>query len=532
MRTYAISWTSLALLACLGSQYALPAEAEPPGRFVSVKDARFIDAEGRQILLHGLNAVDKSADWTQFPWQGRAEFAAMTGWGLNCIRLGFVWAGLEPAPGQYDEEYIAGIDKRIAWAKENGLYVFLDMHQDLYGMAYSDGAPGSATLTNGKPHIHHGGVWSDAYLTSPAVQTAFDNFWANAAGPDGVGIQERYALVWRHLAERYANEPAVIGYDLMNEPFMGSLMLAGQMAMVQKLAEVLATKEGDDAPTLLEIIAQWTNPSARGKLMARLKDMEIYVPAIDAAYDLCAEFEHTKLMPMFQRVTNAIREVDESHVIFLETGIASNAGVYSSIEPLLGPGGARDPLQAYAPHGYDIVVDTPDLASSSDARVELIFKRHGETAKRLDMPMVVGEWGAFPASRADVLGPGRFLVRQFEKLLCGDTFWLYVRDLPQAPFFEIVNRPFPPAMAGTLIEYRGDPDTHAFVCVWKEDPAVTAPSRVYLPESYFAGKDAVKLSPVGKGFEVEAVREGSRSVHLVIPPTGKGVERRLTVGAE
>jgi len=101
-------------------------------------------------------------------------------------------------------------------------------------MKYSDGAPEWATLTDGKPHIAEGAVWSDAYFTSQAVHAAFDNFYANKPGPGGVGLQDRYAQAWRFLAEHYANNATVIGYDLMNEPFAGKSGSAGHIDALGK----------------------------------------------------------------------------------------------------------------------------------------------------------------------------------------------------------------------------------------------------------------------------------------------------------
>ena len=93
------------------------------------------------------------------------------------------------------------------------------------------------------------------------------------------------------------------------------------------------------------------------------------------------------------------------------------------IGALMGPDGRRDAQQAYAPHGYDIVVDTPQLARASNARVEFIFTRHRETAERLDMPMLVGEWGAFGGHGADVVPAAWGVVDVFETLGCSDTYW-------------------------------------------------------------------------------------------------------------
>jgi hypothetical protein len=155
--------------------------------FISVRDGRFIDAQGRQVLLHGLCVISKNKAENYQSWQGPADFAAMRDWGMNCIRLGILWDGLEPQPGVFDEAYLKAVDQRIAWAKAAGIHVFLDMHQDLYSYKYSDGAPEWATLTDDQPHLTGGDVWSDAYVLSPAIQRAFDNFWVNKPCADGEG---------------------------------------------------------------------------------------------------------------------------------------------------------------------------------------------------------------------------------------------------------------------------------------------------------------------------------------------------------
>jgi endoglycosylceramidase len=546
MRKRALGFAMLAFVTIIGCGQGEPvpqqASPDPPraaapeeqpassGAFVSVDGGKFVDPDGRQVLMHGLSIISKAKQENYQSWHGPREFALMRDWGMNCIRLGIIWDGLEPDPGVFDEAYLKQVDQRIAWARDNGLYVFLDMHQDLFSVLFSDGAPEWATLTDGKPHVAAGGVWSDAYFTSQAVQTAFDNFWANKPCADGVGVQDHFARAWKHVAARYADEPTVLGYDLLNEPNAGSQNPVAQYQMIVKLAEVLAAKDGEGAPTAGEVAMQWLDPKGRSQIMARLSDMDIYVPSMDAAADLFQEFERTKVVPMFQRVTNAIREVDTNHIIFLETSMSANMGIYSGIEPVLGSNGQRDPLQAYAPHGYDIVVDTPDIANASEERVELIFRRHGETAKRLDMPMVVGEWGAYGGAGPEIVKPAWFVVRQFEKLLCGETYWLYGKNLTAASYFEVLNRPIPAEIAGTLLAYEANPKTGAFTCSWKEDPKIAAPNRIYLPARAFPGKDGVVISPAGDGFAVEPAAEGSANVYLVIPPTGEALERSLTVG--
>jgi endoglycosylceramidase len=53
------------------------------------------------------------------------------------------------------------------------------------------------------------------------VQAAFQNFWSDKKGPGGVGVQERYVQVLKEIATTFRHDPAVLGYDLFNEPWEG-----------------------------------------------------------------------------------------------------------------------------------------------------------------------------------------------------------------------------------------------------------------------------------------------------------------------
>ena len=496
------------------------------GEFVTVRDAKFIDIEGRQVLLHGINVINKNKAEGYVPWQTREDFARLRDWGMNCVRLGILWDGIEPEPGHYDEAYLKQIDARVQWAGDAGLYVMLDMHQDLFSVLYSDGAPEWATLTDGKPHTHGEGVWSDAYFTSPAVQAAFDNFWANTPGPDGVGIQDRFALAWQVVAKRYADNPAVLGYDLFNEPNPGSKSPEAQMAMVVAFARLLRDKVGEQAPSELEIISQWMKPDGRAALMRYLDDTDMYTKVIDAVEPIYAAFETSQLMPMYQRVAEAIRAVDANHILFLETSMAANMGVRSAIEPVVGRDGQRDPRQAYAPHGYDLVVDTPYQTQASHDRIALIFQRHAETATRLGMPTLVGEWGAYGGANADILPAAWAVVRQFEKHLASETYWEYGHYAVDAAYKDVLARPLPLEVAGTLVSYKRD-ETGVFTCVWHEDPDVTAPTRVFLPGDY--DRQHLEVTPAAADVHVDVMDSTSNTAFVLIPPTGERGERRLTV---
>jgi len=213
------------------------------------------------------------------------------------------------------------------------------------------------------------------------------------------------------------------------------------------------------------------------------ENIELYKVFCDGGTSSSKKFEQTALAQFYNRVAQAIRQVDDNHIIFMETHLFCNAGTPSGIVPILNPNGVRERLQAFAPHGYDIVTDTKDVANANPNRIELIFEHHAETAARLEMPVLVGEWGAFYGS-SDTLPAAQLVVTQFEKYLFSDTYWAYGshRGIDQAPYFPVLAKPYPVAVSGTLLNYKSDWENKTFRCVWKEDASITASSRIYLPE--------------------------------------------------
>ena len=407
-----------------------------PSRLVHVAGRQFVDPSGHPILLHGINVCNKSKAEGYTGGLGPREFSTIRSWGMNCVRLGIFWDGLEPEPGKFDAAYLDRVAQLVQWAKKAGLWVMLDMHQDLYSVKFSDGAPPWATLDNGNPHTPTP-VWSDAYYASTAVQSALDHFWSNSPASDGVGLQDHYAKAWKRVAARFANEPAVLGYDLMNEPFPGEDALHARDAIIGRMAE-LASATGGASNSPSETPKPGT-PEAKKLMIQRLADMRVFEGMLEAGAPIFQEFERGRLMPMYQRVANAIRTVDQHHILFIEPAMSSNIGIPSALGPVTDAHGARDPHQAYAPHGYDLVTDTDNIELTSNKRVELIFRRHGEKSRSLNMPMLVGEWGAFyEDSRA--VGPAKFAVSQFDQLGCGDTYWSYGTGLEKSPLLPALQR--------------------------------------------------------------------------------------------
>jgi endoglycosylceramidase len=195
----------LLLLAAAAAPASAGAAADP----LAVRGGRLVDRQGRAVVLHGVNVVYKLAPYT--PDFTRADARRLRGWGMNAIRLGVSWRALEPTRGVLDAGYAARVRRLVRLAGAEGLWVLIDMHQDLWSERFGgNGAPDWATLDDGQPFVPT--PFPYAYL-QPAVGRSFTSFWSNRDG-----IRTEYVRAYAGLARLLAGEDAVVGYDAMNEP--------------------------------------------------------------------------------------------------------------------------------------------------------------------------------------------------------------------------------------------------------------------------------------------------------------------------
>lgn len=428
--------TALVLLGFMLSACQHPDGESLPS--IGIKGRQFVDPEGNSVLLNGVNLVHKNpADGYIHP-DTAGLFVRLQEAGFNCLRLGVIWDGVEPEPGVYDEEYLDKIEELVLRALGHGVYVLLDMHQDLYGRQFSDGAPDWATITDDLPH-ETGAIWSDSYLISPAVQRAFDHFWANTPAPDGVGLQDHYAAVWKHIAERFAGYSSVLGYDIMNEPFNGSAGQALLPAMLGQYASAVA-RAGGPVMTEEEILQTWADEGSRLEALKFLEDTVLYKQVIDAAYEANALFETTALQAFYQRCADAIREVDSTHILFLEHAYFCNTGLPTAIEAVRCADGSRDPLVAYAAHGYDLVTDTKEVGHQSYQRLDFIFGRIHQSSLRMDVPVLVGEWGALHGDSDALTNTARHIMQLMRRYGYSQTYWAWYPGVEEMGFYEEIRQ--------------------------------------------------------------------------------------------
>jgi endoglycosylceramidase len=208
----------LALLCGTGLSEAHATAVSHSGRWL-------IDAQGRVLIVHGFNMVNKLPPYTpQSVGFGDDDAAFLEANGFNAVRLGVIWTGVEPLPGVYDSAYVAQIKQIEQTLANHHIYSLIDWHQDEYNELFGgEGFPGWAVNTGGLAPASPLYPFPNEYFDDPAQKAAWDHLYQNAPAADGVGSADHLAAAEAYVTSYFADEPGVLGYDLINEPWQGSL---------------------------------------------------------------------------------------------------------------------------------------------------------------------------------------------------------------------------------------------------------------------------------------------------------------------
>jgi len=206
------------------------ATAALDGRRLRVADGRLVDRHGREVTLRGVNArvagvFDVTFDDGRLPLEPIPSFDAgdadrMREFGFNFLRLPINWSGLEPRRGFRDARYLERIAAVVDLCRRRGILVLLDFHQDAFSKEIGqDGAPRWVLdlLLGAGNYPYLGGPLTDlgARRFAPATLAAFQEFFA-----DKDGVQDLFAAAAAVVARRFRRDPAVLGYEIMNEPLV------------------------------------------------------------------------------------------------------------------------------------------------------------------------------------------------------------------------------------------------------------------------------------------------------------------------
>jgi endoglycosylceramidase len=380
------------------------------------------DPEGRVVVLHGLQ-VDRFEPTApvNFVDLAPANAAFMAAEGFNLARVSMSYGGVEPSLGHFDQAYIdsyVGLDRELAQA---GLWDLLDLQQGQFGPAVDgNGFPAWMTATDGLPNPPE--AFPLGYFGNPAQNRAWDNFWSDAPAADGVGLQAHYLAGLRRLATTFAVAPGLVGFDVLNEPWPGSVW-----------------------PTC-------ANP--------------VGCPP--------GGFDQTQLTAFYQRLLPALRAVDPRHLFFYEPNLLFNSGAVTN----LGPIGDRNAVLTF--HNY-CLGDEPGLPQSDpggDCGLEeqMVLANADALAQRTGDGLLMDEWGNNPTSSLV-----QRIAAEADQHMVGWGYWAYEDccnspgavvadgskppDAPgnlNRPLLMALVRPYPQAIAGTPTAWGYTPDGRVF----------------------------------------------------------------------
>ena len=153
--------------------------------------------------------------------------------GYNTIRLGVLWAGLEPERGRYNLTYLDQVVACVDIAARHGLHPVLDMHQDVFnrrfcGNGVPDWVPQPPEFNFPYPieveyEVDENGYpsredcdsvqWPNYHFTT-SLSHSVGNLYKNYDG-----LLDKFAAFWGLVAQTFADRDSVIGYEIMNEPW-------------------------------------------------------------------------------------------------------------------------------------------------------------------------------------------------------------------------------------------------------------------------------------------------------------------------
>ena len=460
MRSLALAWCCLGAMLSCGSAVAAPTlPLSHAGRFIT-------DARGRVVIVHGINMVYKLAPY--YPSAigfGDDDAAFLARIGFNAVRVGVIWTAVEPSPGVYDQAYLAHIESTVKTLARHGVLALLDFHQDMLEERFQgEGAPDWA--------IEDGGLANPAlgfpgnYIANPALEHALDQFWANAPGPGAVGLQDRFAGAWADVAARFKHAPSVLGYELFNEPFPGT----------------------------------------------------VWQPCLAASG--CPAFDST-LTAFNRRIAAAIRRFDRRTLVFYEPNVLFNGGVATHVA------GLRDRAAAFSFHDYCAGAAPDGCASETPPFTNALahVARTGEAVMLTEFGATnaVGDLSGMVA-RAD-----RFMVPWLEWAYCGcqdpttsgpgnlQAIVIDPRRTPagsnlELPTLRALVEPYPQVIAGTPRSWRFDRSHGGSRCRTRlrELAGAAASARDRSPRSQRRRSCTAAATPCGSPAAPSSRRRGPR----------------------
>ena len=386
---------------------------------------------------------------------------------------------VEPESGKFNETYIQTLVNFVDQLNSSGIHAILDMHQDCWSPRYcsahgipteyaqpynsSDYGPGGSRaypepilkpqynshgdITNCRDVGKHIFGWASCYPTY-AIGAAAQRLYNNSDR-----ILDRFGEFWRLIASHVKDYPNILGYELLNEPWLG------------------------DVPLSVKELDPLTNP----------QHWNLWFPN---------ESDQKNIAPMYKALHQYIRQVDNETIIFFQPATGGNFLDGWPVGFEEGPGGvAYNDRQALSYHVYCLVIDTKNASDflqyivetlsieACNALDDVLYDVRRDDTNRLQLAGFLTEFGNAGTGLAaeDIIN---FATGKMDEFLHGWSYWYLTPDPNVRNSTEIMAlaRPFPHKIAGTPTALEYDLKTNIFTLQYL--PCSTEPCSLLATEIF------------------------------------------------
>jgi endoglycosylceramidase len=463
-----LEWAARLLIGAL--LIGAPAQSQVPLTWVSSDGAHLRDSQGGEIILRGFVTMTWLPRGEMVTYSA-ADYHRMAALGVNYQSIRLMAGHLGAWPGStLDPSYLAAVKAMVEHAKAERIYTGFKV----------------------------------TFYDTPEPKSIWNRFWKNQNGE-----QEAVLNGWRQLWQEFKDEPAVVGYDLLNEP---------------------QEDEGNGAPP--------------------------------------EEFARQQLIPMERRLVDALRAVDDRHTAFLQALYVKGLKPFA-FAPYTNP--VERPNTVYAPHFYPNIGSFMSRGDMDTSLYPLIMQRLEAEGRAQHMPLVVGEYGnpwepahdgdrgfeqrfqqieeatAALFDRAQVSSSRPWFLNELDGMKAGDRWFTWgvvvgKNDLNgglRRFITDVVARPYPRRIAGDLDEFSFDFNSHVFNLRYHPNKAAglseVAVSDANFPNGFVAGSGGGATLTVPAAPGTKSLQGGpfsfdpTRRVLLIAPPEGTGGSQTVVI---
>ena len=413
-----------------------------------------------------MNCVQKGFPWYPDYLLNTTRLDDLKQFGLNIVRLGTMWSGVEPNGGEYNATYVAVLKEIVTNLADRGIYAMLDMHQDCLSTRFPpsyDGVPlwmidGFPEAPNPYPWpLDRIDQWEEGYLTQ-GVSKAFQHIYNNTND-----AMVKWADFWEHITVNFKDYTSVIGYNYINEPWVGDY----------------------------------------------IDHEDLVLPGVAGSVNL---------LPSYDILNERIRRHDSESIVFYEPVF------YGQLlhDDILGSGFERVPggeqykdVSAFSYHTYcwplEFIAPNATDEEREEARQECVdwilptkFQTAIDNANLTGGGSILTEFGICKSSGSRVDIECEVFLRLADQYLQSWIDWDYNDRKWYTPDGNRIQskitwyvRPYAQAVAGIPSNMEFDPETLDFSLVYDLDPTIDAATEIFVPDmQYVNGYDVSVTSPM------------------------------------